>query len=680
MRARSWLTTLAGLPLLISGLLPAPAALAAAPVQVILDGRTLTLDPAPTILEDRTLVPMRGLLEAMGATITWEADTQTVKATRADRYVQLQIGRRLACLSADCRQAASLDVPAQILGDRTFVPARFVSQAMGARVTWDAERRAVIIETDKAPDYQFTGISIPGLQAGQQITGPIQLQAAGMTGAYVQFYLIDPSTGVGTIVVAGNDPQAAYTFTPDPTVKGNRLVVAAIRGNDGVMRYSDPVHVTMAPETQVRVTGIESSGTITGPIELGNSVNFTAVSAVIQVLDSAGNAETLGTVGPGDKLTWYPQIAHNGDRWLRAIASDRYGNEYASPLLPVRVQSGYRQVLPGVAEGTVLTAPVTLKPSANYGMEAVKYVLDGKVLGWGYEYKWNFDKELNGPHTLQVEILGKDGQVHNVGPYSISINIQPYVTFGGVGPNQVVTGATALKLTSNVTLTTVDYYLGDAGGNNAKLLGRGQSFSWTPAAAQAGDRTIWAVAKESTGKTWTTEKVKFRVYTGTVYGPKALGTKDEFKALAMRLAVPAYREWGMSAALQTAQSFLETGYGQSVPVDKYTGKLSYNLFGIKGTGTAGSIISNTWEEYNGVAYRVDDYFRAYTGPEDSWKDHKAFLLERPRYAPFRAVMADPVQGAWALRRTGYATDSQYPFKLIRIMKDNDLYKLDEFKF
>ena len=681
MRSKSWLAALAGLPLLVSGLLPAPAAAAILPVQVILDGRTLSLDPAPTILEERTMVPMRGLLEAMGATVTWEDATQTVKATKGDQYVQLRIGRRLACLSPDCTEAASLDVPAAILGDRTFVPARFVSQAIGARVTWDNERRAVVIETDKAPDYDFTGITIPSLRAGQVITGPVELQAAGAPGAYVQFYLVDAATGIARTIAAGKESLGTYTFTPDPTVKGNHLVVAALRGTDGVTRYSDPVHVNLAPDPQVRVTGIESTGVITGPITLGTNLNFVAYSTVIQVVDAMNNAETLGTINPGDTLTWYPQVAHNGDRWLKATATDMYGNTYASPLLPVRVQSGYRQSVSGISEGAVLTGSLTLKPAANYGMEAVKYLLDEKILGWGYQYQWNFGPELNGDHTLRIEILGKDGQIRNIGPYNIKINVQPGVRFSGVGPDQVVTGASTLKVTGNyVGVASADYYLGDANGNNATYLGSGLSRTWTPTAAQAGNRTIWAVARDSAGRTWTTDKVKFRVYTGTVYGPRAVATKDEFKALARELAVPAYREFGMSAALQVAQSFLETGYGQSVPVDKYTGRFSYNLFGIKCGGTPNCIISNTWEEYNGVAYRVDDYFRAYNNVGESWRDHKLFLLERIYYVPFRAVMANPVQGAFALRKSGYATDSQYPIKLIRIMKENDLFKLDLFDF
>ena len=133
----------------------------------------------------------------------------------------------------------------------------------------------------------------------------------------------------------------------------------------------------------------------------------------------------------------------------------------------------------------------------------------------------------------------------------------------------------------------------------------------------------------------------------------------------------------MSAALQTAQAILETGWGQSTPADKYTGKPSNNLFGIKGKGSAGSVISNTWEEYNGTTFRIDAEFRAYNSPEESWNDHKTLLLTSSRYEPYRQVMHNSTLGAWALKRTGYATDSKYPLKLIDIIKRYDLHLLDE---
>lgn len=177
----------------------------------------------------------------------------------------------------------------------------------------------------------------------------------------------------------------------------------------------------------------------------------------------------------------------------------------------------------------------------------------------------------------------------------------------------------------------------------------------------------------------TSEGVPFRVYLGELYAARPVVEKDKFLDLAAGLASQSWQKTGMSAALQTAQAILETGWGQSVPVDKYTGKFSFNLFGIKGTGPAGSVISNTWEEYNGQTYRVDANFRAYNSIEESWADHKELLLTASRYEPFRAVMHDSTQGAWALKRAGYATDSKYPLKLMDIIRRYDLQKLDEVK-
>ena len=156
---------------------------------------------------------------------------------------------------------------------------------------------------------------------------------------------------------------------------------------------------------------------------------------------------------------------------------------------------------------------------------------------------------------------------------------------------------------------------------------------------------------------------------------KPIIEKNKFLELASGLARGSWEKTGMSAALQTAQAILETAWGQSVPVDKYSGKFSNNLFGIKGSTAAGSVISNTWEEYNGTTFRIDAEFRAYNNINDSWNDHKK-LLEKERYGIFRDVMYDSTLGAWAIRRAGYATDSQYPIKLMKIIKDYNLKELD----
>jgi flagellum-specific peptidoglycan hydrolase FlgJ len=63
--------------------------------------------------------------------------------------------------------------------------------------------------------------------------------------------------------------------------------------------------------------------------------------------------------------------------------------------------------------------------------------------------------------------------------------------------------------------------------------------------------------------------------------------------------------------------------------------------------------------------------------EQSWADHKRILLELSRYQIYRDVMYNPVLGAYAVRRAGYATDSRYPQKLINIINEYDLWSLDE---
>ncbi|HEY3364263.1 MAG TPA: stalk domain-containing protein [Symbiobacteriaceae bacterium] len=683
MRTRPWLAGLIGLPLLLTTALPAPAVQAAAPVRVILDGRTLALDSAPLILDDRTFVPLRGVFEAMGATAVWNGETRSVEVTRGDAYLRLTLGRKLACLSADCTRAAVLDAPARLVDSRTYVPVRFIAQAMGAKVSWEDARRAVVIDTARTPDTQPNAVALASVTPGQTVARPVMLQAAAEGGTGVQFYLLDPATGMGTIVAAGADPKGAYTYAPDPAVQGPRLLVAAVRDTSGVTRYSDPVPVQLAPDPQVSLTGLEFYGLVDGPISFSSTQTFPATHVAYRLINPDGTVEDLGTNGPGDKLTWYPQVSHNGDRTIQAIAYDRHGTAYPSAPIPVKVQSGYRAVLSGVTDGATLTRSVTLSVTRNYPVDGVKYVLDDQVLGWGLSYTWNFGPEANGPHKLSVEVTAKDGTVRTIGPISFTVNVTPTVRLSGVGPDQVVTGPATLKVSANVPLSgSVEYYVSDAGGQ-LQLAGRGApdgSFAWTPTAKDAGPRSVQAVARDAAGNVLKTSVIKFRVYLGKVYGPVALVPKTDFKDLAVKLSLPVYREVGLSAALQVAQAMLETGSGQSVPVDKYTGQLSYNLFGIKGTGPNGTITSNTWEEYGGVAYRVDAEFRAYHNVAESWRDHADILLVRPWYAPVRAVMPDPVLGAWALKRSGYATDSAYPTKLINIMKANNLFMLDQFEF
>ncbi len=121
------------------------------------------------------------------------------------------------------------------------------------------------------------------------------------------------------------------------------------------------------------------------------------------------------------------------------------------------------------------------------------------------------------------------------------------------------------------------------------------------------------------------------------------------------------------AAITTAQAILETGYGKAVPIDIYTGKYSYNLFGIKAHGNPNFIWVNTHEYLNGVRTKIVDKFMAYSSYEESISGRSEFFVKNKRYH-FLFAYQDPCDWAKGLQRAGYATDPAYANKLISIMR------------
>ena len=131
------------------------------------------------------------------------------------------------------------------------------------------------------------------------------------------------------------------------------------------------------------------------------------------------------------------------------------------------------------------------------------------------------------------------------------------------------------------------------------------------------------------------------------------------------VAMEEMRRHGIPASIKLAQGILESGFGNSELAVN-----ANNHFGIKCHG------------WPGRGYRYDDdapneCFRLYDNPMQSYLDHSQFLLTRPRYAFLFDL--DPLDyRAWAhgLRRAGYATNPNYPAKLIRVIREHNLARYD----
>ena len=150
-------------------------------------------------------------------------------------------------------------------------------------------------------------------------------------------------------------------------------------------------------------------------------------------------------------------------------------------------------------------------------------------------------------------------------------------------------------------------------------------------------------------------------------------THKFIKAIAP-FAQQSHRKTGVFASCIIAQAALESGWGKAVPRDKKTGRCSYNLFGIKGEGPCGCVEIPHMEYENGKKVWHTAKFRCYHNYAESIADHEEVLMHN-RYRPVReAATAD--EAARQLYQCGYATDPQYPQKLISIMKKYNLYKYD----
>lgn len=107
-----------------------------------------TIDAVPYITSvGSTLIPLRGLLEEMGANIEWIDENQTIIITTAHAKITMQVGSKLVYIE-DSRGNIryTMTAPPKIKEGRTYIPVRFVSENLGYTVGWDGETQTITIQ------------------------------------------------------------------------------------------------------------------------------------------------------------------------------------------------------------------------------------------------------------------------------------------------------------------------------------------------------------------------------------------------------------------------------------------------------------------------------------------------------------------------------------------------------
>ncbi|MDF9409399.1 MAG: hypothetical protein A4E52_00374 [Pelotomaculum sp. PtaB.Bin013] len=101
----------------------------------------ITFNQKPMVVNDRTFVPLRDLFEALRADVKWDSATRTVLATKGQNKISLQIDNKVAWVNEQPRQ---LEAAPFINNEKTYVPLRFASEALGEKVSYDSATGKVV--------------------------------------------------------------------------------------------------------------------------------------------------------------------------------------------------------------------------------------------------------------------------------------------------------------------------------------------------------------------------------------------------------------------------------------------------------------------------------------------------------------------------------------------------------
>lgn len=123
-------------------------AFAESEIKVLLNGNQLNFDVQPQLIDNRTMVPMRTIFEALGSNVSWDEESQIIIAGYQSSIIMLKIDSTVMVaenLSTNQENKITLDVPPQVINGKTLVPVRAISESLGAKVEWDDETQTIII-------------------------------------------------------------------------------------------------------------------------------------------------------------------------------------------------------------------------------------------------------------------------------------------------------------------------------------------------------------------------------------------------------------------------------------------------------------------------------------------------------------------------------------------------------
>ena len=128
-------------------------------VKIYVNNENVSLDVEPFIENGRTLIPLRGVFEKLGAKVDWNKNLQEVVIMDDNNEIEMLLGKDKVMVNGIIKD---IDVPTRMINSRTFAPLRFIAENLGHDVKWDENTRAVYITINNTVPIDKNVISTVG--------------------------------------------------------------------------------------------------------------------------------------------------------------------------------------------------------------------------------------------------------------------------------------------------------------------------------------------------------------------------------------------------------------------------------------------------------------------------------------------------------------------------------------
>lgn len=672
------------LSILLLGLMNAGAK--AASLNLIIDGNNVTKSASPIVKNRRTLVPLRFIGEALGKEVIWNNDEKSVTVSDENTSFKLYIDSKIIDNSDGTLKFT--DVAPCIVNRKTYLPLRAIAELMNIGVGYDKASSTVTIDSSTYNPVEES-TTIVGLMPNQTINTKMNFSFVTNKNFAKAKLLLLNDKNEGYIQDVKTSAAETLEFLPSLKDEGNKKLVLALYDANGNLIDAAGAKVNLNVLPRVTYSGVESGGFVQDELKITPDINFIAskMKATISNL-TTGKTEVKDNLDPEGEFLFKPSYLDAGSYSIMLSAFDELGREHFGETKTFTMSINPYLNITGVPKDGVISGQVTLNAQRNFDVMRTDYVLRDPLTGQEtvIESKsygaCKFFPNINdaGQKEVFVRCIDASGKTMESEHKLVLIKGDSKLVLEGVAPGGIVHKYVDLNAVSNVGVNSVNYYIKNLRTGKTKTIAEnvpyGQKFRYNVTKDDEGENEI-SVTGNQIDAFIKGESIKFRIYTGKIYTKQPLMAKDKFLDYTKKIARREFLRTDLSGAITTAQAILESGWGQSVPVDKYTGKFSNNLFGIKGSASNGTVTITTTEVYNNVRYTVDDKFRAYKSADESFRDHTELFFAKKWYTPFRKVMFNDQRGVYAIKRCGYATDPSYPAKLKQIIDKYNLKELDK---